>query len=190
MSAGQNERGFYPLARLSVTPWRRSLLEGVQGEVLEIGVGSGANLPLYSTHARVTALDKNPVRLRRLAARYPSSNHLLADAMFVPLPDDAFDYVVGAFVFCSIADPAVALKEVRRVLRPGGQLLLLEHVRGLRPVSRRLTEWLHPFWLRLTHECHLNRQTAITVQAAGLQVRRTQSYLGGLVQRMEAISPG
>jgi ubiquinone/menaquinone biosynthesis C-methylase UbiE len=161
MSAGRNSRGFYPLEKWSVTTLRRSLLQGVSGAVLEIGVGSGANLAIYSTNAQVTALDRNPDRLRKLAAKYPKSRHVLADAMFV-----------------------------RRVLRPGGQLLLMEHVRGLRPVTRRLTDWLNPCWVRLTHECHLNRETAITVQSAGLQIRRTQSYLGGLVQRIEAVSPG
>jgi ubiquinone/menaquinone biosynthesis C-methylase UbiE len=190
MSAGRNSRGFYPLEKWSVTTLRRSLLQGVSGAVLEIGVGSGANLAIYSTNAQVTALDRNPDRLRKLAAKYPKSRHVLADAMFVPMPDNAFDYVIGTFVFCSIADPKVALMEVRRVLRPGGQLLLMEHVRGLRPVTRRLTDWLNPCWVRLTHECHLNRETAITVQSAGLQIRRTQSYLGGLVQRIEAVSPG
>jgi len=179
----------YPLEKSGLRSLRRSLLQGVNGAVLEIGAGTGANLRLYPPEVKVIVLDRDPAMLCRLSDKYPEARCMQAEAMFIPLPENTLDFVIGTFVFCSIADPPAALKEIRRVLRPGGQLLLLEHVRGLRPVSRRLTDWLNPLWVRVTRECHLNRETAITVQSAGLQVRRTQSYLGGLVQRIEAVSP-
>ena len=110
-------------------------------------------------------------------------------ASLVPFPAATFDTIVGTLVFCSIHDPLAALAELRRVLRPGGRLLLLEHVRGQTPVTRRLTDWLHPLWFAMQGECHLNRETAAAVAAAGFRVERAESHGRGMLQLIHATAP-
>jgi ubiquinone/menaquinone biosynthesis C-methylase UbiE len=175
---------------------RRRLLPQAQGRVLELGVGTGVNLPLYEgdgTLDMVLGLDVNEskltgVRERRWAVR-PTAV-LQADAQRLPLPDNSFDTVVATLVFCSIPRPEMALVEVGRVLRPDGRFLLLEHVRGQGPVSRRLTDWLHPAWYALQRECHLNRDTAVYVAEAGFHVERVSTHVWGLVQMITAVWEG
>jgi ubiquinone/menaquinone biosynthesis C-methylase UbiE len=171
---------------------RSRLLTGIEGNVLEIGVGWGANLPLYGPAAKVTAVDIDRERLAMAAeiivenGRSRQITISCADAQQLPFADHSFDYVVGTLVFCSVPDPIVVLGEVKRVLRPDGRLLLLEHVRGLTPVMQRLTDWLHPLWFALQGECHLNRETATTVAAAGFQIIETSTHTWGLLQRIIA----
>jgi ubiquinone/menaquinone biosynthesis C-methylase UbiE len=171
---------------------RSRLLTGIEGNALEIGVGWGANLPLYSPAARVAAVDIDRERLEMAAetlfknGRSSQITISCADAQELPFASHSFDYVVGTLVFCSVPDPIVALSEVKRVLRPDGRLLLLEHVRGLTPIMRRLTDWLHPLWFALQGECHLNRETAKTVVEAGFEIVETSTHNWGLLQRIIA----
>jgi len=123
--------------------WRRLLWNLVDGRrVLELGVGTGKNIPFYPQHADIISIDISARMLdvaRGRAARFGSTVTLqLADAQALPFDDDSFDSIVGTFVFCSIPDPRAALAEAVRVLRPGGQLLLLEHVLSRRPILRML----------------------------------------------------
>ncbi len=184
-----------PLERLSIARLRRRLLVGARGSVLEVGAGTGANLPHYPAHVTVTAVDLRPAHLvaaaGKLGRRSPRASLTLAcaNAQSLPFADDTFDTVVGSLVFCSIHEPLAALAEIRRVLRPGGQLLLLEHVRGLTPFSRRLTDWLHPVWFALQGECHLNRETAATVATAGFAITHTSHHARGVLQLIEAVAP-
>jgi len=112
-----------------------------------------------------------------------------ADAHWLPFADGAFDTVVATLVFCSLSQPEAGLTELRRVLRPGGRLLMLEHVRGQTPWTRRLTDWLHPVWFALQGECHLNRETAATVAAAGFHLDHTSNHARGLIQTILATAP-
>ncbi len=195
IDARRYDRGMWFLERLSLTGLRRPLLAGARGAVLEIGAGTGANLPLYDPGLRVTAVELRPERLAAAARKAHAAGRAAgvtvaaADAHDLPFPAASFDTVVGTLVFCSIADPTAALAEIRRVLRPGGQLLLLEHVRGQTPLTRRLTDWLHPLWFALQGECHLNRETALTVAAAGFQVGAVESHGRGLLQIIWATAP-
>ncbi len=182
------------LERFSLTRLRRPLLAEARGAVLEIGAGTGANLPLYDPGLRVMAVELRPERLaaaarKAHAARRAHVTVAAADAHDLPFPAASFDTVVGTLVFCSIADPPAALAEIRRVLRPGGQLLLLEHVRGQTPLTRRLTDWLHPAWFALQGECHLNRETGATVAEAGFRVEAKETHARGLLQLIWAIAP-
>lgn len=152
--------------------WRRLLWNLVDGErVLELGVGTGKNIPFYPLDADIIGIDISARMLdiaRERAARLGSTVTLqLADAQSLPFDDDSFDSIVGTFVFCSIPDPRAALAEVVRVLRPGGQLLLLEHVLSRRPILRTLMRWFDPipYWL---WGAHINRDTPATVEASGL----------------------
>ena len=187
------DRGMWLLENYGLKRLRRMLLQEVRGEVLEIGVGTGANLPFYDGEVgRITAVDINPSRLAGTMARTQLINGRhpfaagCADALQLPFPASQFDTVVSTLVFCSIPEPMAALREIKRVLRPDGRFLLLEHVRGLNPITRRLTDWLHPAWFALQGSCHLNRETAVSVQAAGFHIVETSSHGWGVIQIIKA----
>jgi ubiquinone/menaquinone biosynthesis C-methylase UbiE len=161
--------------------------------VLEIGVGTGANLPFYNgAVSQVTAVDINPARLTDTLVRARAVNGRIpihigaADAQQLPFADDQFDTVLGTLVFCSIPDPMAALAEIKRVLKVNGRFLLIEHVRGQNPITQRLTDWLHPAWFALQRSCHLNRETAVTVQAAGFHIEETSTHGWGVIQLIKA----
>ena len=190
--AVQYNRGMRLLEWASLTRLRQQVVRDVTGHVLEIGVGTGVNLPHYAQASRVTAIDVNQGRLsgvsERLAVvngRFPITAHC-ADAQRLPFANGQFDTVVGTLVFCSIPHPSQALDEIRRVLKPAGRLLLLEHVRGQNKVMRHLTDWLHPAWFALQGECHLNRETETVVRQAGFTVEQSSIHGWGILQIIQA----
>ena len=157
---------------------RHELVSGLEGEVLEVGAGTGFNLPHYEKATRVLAVEPDPSMARRLAKRAPEASVpveiVSGSAESLPFADASFDTAVVTFVFCSVEDPGVALAEIRRVLKPGGRLVLLEHVRG----EGRLAQWqdrLTPLHRRVAGNCHLNRDTQRTVAAAGFDATGVQS---------------
>jgi ubiquinone/menaquinone biosynthesis C-methylase UbiE len=164
---------------------RRQLFGGATGRVLELGVGTANNLVAYPPQTTVVGVDESPSMLDR-ARRKTSAPLARADAMRLPFSDASFDTVSAALVFCSIPDPTAALAEVRRVLRPGGRLLLMEHVRGPGRISAALTDWLDRPWYAVNGSCHLNRDTAKIVSAAGFQVLSAPRRLGGFLQLIDA----
>ena len=118
------------IERFGLGRWRRWLVGGAAGRTLDVGCGTGRNLPLFDARARVIGLD--PTRDSLLAARRraPGVPLIQGDAQALPFRDGVFDTVVSGLVFCSVPDPARGLAEVKRVLRPGGTLRMLEHVRA------------------------------------------------------------
>lgn len=188
--AARFDRGMAWLDRFSLRRLRRETWVRAEGEILEIGVGTGLNWDFYPPHGRVTAFDLDQTRVAWMKqARLPEGKLCAADAQWLPFAAQSFDTAVATLVFCSIPDPAQALQEIWRVLRPGGQLLLLEHVRGQGRISRRLTDWLHPLWFALQGECHLNRDTAVVVAHAGFIMRETQTHGRGVLQIIHAAKP-
>ncbi len=159
--------------------WRADLLEHARGDVLEIGAGTGANLPFYPPAiGRLELTDPDANMLARLHrrmsdARVPHAQASVATAEALPFDDGAFDTVVSTLVLCSVPDVTRALSEVRRVLRPGGRLLFLEHVaaedRPARLVWQRRVE---PFWSHVSGNCHLTRRTGELIVRAGFVVEQ------------------
>lgn len=186
--AEQYNRGMWLLENGALRKLRHTLLKEVTGQVLEIGAGTGVNLPLYSGVQSVTAVDINMPRLLGVTQRSAAIPFRASctDAHHLPFADKQFDTVVGTLVFCSIPDPIQALTEIRRVLKSNGRLFLLEHVRGQGPISRRLTDWLHPAWFALQGECHLNRETAVAVEQAGFNIERNSVHGWGVLQMITA----
>jgi ubiquinone/menaquinone biosynthesis C-methylase UbiE len=169
-----------PLGWLGLTAARRKLVRGLAGRVLEVGTGTGLALPGYpDTVTSLTAIDVDAEALKRARLRHPDAEVVQASVEDLPFPDASFDAVVSSLVFCSVEAPARALTEVFRVLRPGGELRMLEHVRAPSAGLATAQDLLTPAWKRLTGGCRLNRDTYFLVQQAGFDgVQRVQRLQG------------
>ncbi len=158
--------------------WRRELLSDLSGDVLEIGAGTGANLAAYPpTVQRLVLTDPDEHMVRRLERRVrevgapPRAEVVVAGAGALPFDDGSFDAVVATLVLCSVPEPDRALAEIRRVLRPGGAFVFLEHV-AAEDAPRRL-RWqkrLEPLWSRVAGNCHLARTTGDSIAQAGFSI--------------------
>jgi ubiquinone/menaquinone biosynthesis C-methylase UbiE len=157
-------------------PWRERLWQMARGpRILEVGVGTGKNMPFWPHDAWMTAVDLTPGMLevaRQRAQRLGVSAELrLGDVQALDFPTASFDTVVGTFVFCSVPTPVLGLRELGRVVRPGGRILLLEHVRSDNPVLGKLMDILNPMVVRLMG-ANINRRTVDNARIAGLQVEQ------------------
>ena len=160
---------------------RDRTLAPARGRILEIGFGTGMNLTHYPpTVQRIEAidpdLDLDRYSLPRIAAASIGVDFHHLDAEHLPFESDRFDTVVSTFTLCSIPDVAHALREIRRVLKPGGQFLFLEHGRSPDPAVARWQDRLNAAWMPLAGGCHLNRPTRALVADAGLVVGPVQNY--------------
>ncbi len=173
---------------------RREALRGVQGRVLELGIGTGRNFPLYPAAVDyLVGIDPDEAMLRQARRRAGKASFpvelLLASAEDLPFEEDSFDAVVGTLVFCTISDPPQALREVRRVLKPRGEFHLLEHVRIEQKPVARIQEKATPLWKHVAGGCHLDRDTLGAVRDAGFEVGRVEPHLGGLILDILARPP-
>ena len=150
--------------------WRRWVASRAHGVVVELGAGTGANLEWYRDVDRLVLVEPSPAMRKRLIPHAGAAEVVDATADALPLPDASVDAVVGTLVLCSVPDLPAALAEVRRVLRPGGSLLLLEHVRAADPGTARWQDRLDPAWRHLAQGCHPNRDTVAAVEDAGFTV--------------------
>ena len=175
--------------------YRREQLEGISGRVVEIGCGSGVHFRHYRPPVTaVTAAEPEPY-LRRLALRAASRaavpvSVIDAVAERLPFPDGAFDVGVSSLVLCTVTDPQAAVAELWRVIRPGGELRLLEHVRAaevrLARRQARADRWL---WPRLAGGCHCCRDTAATVAAGGFRMERLRALTIPAFWPFDVVSP-
>jgi ubiquinone/menaquinone biosynthesis C-methylase UbiE len=154
---------------------RRALLAEAAGDVLEIGAGTGANLAHYGMDVETLTLTEpeKPMARRlekRILERRPDAKLLRAPAEDLPFEDDSFDTVVTTLVLCTVDDLPRALREVRRVLRPGGRLLFIEHVRSDDDKLARMQDRMMPVNVRVGHGCHCNRPTLECIRKAGFDV--------------------
>jgi ubiquinone/menaquinone biosynthesis C-methylase UbiE len=158
---------------------RAELLEHASGRVLEVGGGTGANLPFYgdSVETLVVTEPEGPMmsRLQRRLREQPSAiQAVAAPAEALPFEDASFDCAVSTLVLCTVSDQPRALSELRRVLKPGGRLLFIEHVRSDEPGLARWQDRLNPLQRRIGHGCNCNRRTVEAITSAGFVLTRLQ----------------
>lgn len=164
----------------ALQPYRARIVGAAEGRVLEFGIGSGPNLPFYGTNVTaVFGVEPSPellrmARRRSAEARVPVEL-VEATAEALPLDDRAVDTVVTTWTLCSIPDAEKALREARRVLRPSGSLLFVEHGRAPEQGVARWQDRLDPLWSPLAGGCHLNRKIDTLIAGAGFRIDALQN---------------
>src|SRR5437588_5932766 len=180
VSRGRTERDF-------MEPLRKEIAGQASGVVLEIGAGNGLNFAFYDPGQveRVEAVEPDTSMLRyareRIATAKVPITLTQAPVEVLPFADETFDSAMATLVFCSVSDPAGGLREIWRILKPGGKLLLLEHVRSQGTIAELIQDILVPVTTRIAGNCHWNRNTERTVSAAGFEIEYRRELGGVLV---------
>jgi ubiquinone/menaquinone biosynthesis C-methylase UbiE len=177
LSRGPSEKSF-------MDPLRQETAGQARGVVLEVGPGNGLNFSFYDPAQveRVEAVEPDTAMLSYARQRLESArvpiNLVQAAAENLPFADATFDTVVATLVFCSVTDPERGLQEIRRVLKPGGTLYMVEHVRSSKPWAARMQDIITPVARRVSGNCHWNRDTARKVSQAGLHITSQRDLSG------------
>jgi ubiquinone/menaquinone biosynthesis C-methylase UbiE len=169
--------------------WRINLLEQVSGDVLEVGVGTGVNLAYYPSGISLTGIDFSP-RMLDLARKkvdnnyYPYEVQLLeADIQELPFQDQSFDYIVSTCVFCSVPNPIQGLKELKRVCKPAGKIVMLEHMRSENQLLGLGMDLFNPITVNLWG-ANINRRTMENIKKAGLKVEKSELLMGTVMRKL------
>lgn len=161
--------------RTGLSRWRHRLISDARGRVLELGAGTGLNLPHYPDSVDgLTLVEPDRHKAERLARKAADlgleAEVVRAPAEYLPFDDAQVDTVVATLVFCTVADPRIAASEVRRILAPGGRMLFLEHVRSDGRRMGALQDRLERPWMKLADGCHCNRRTVPILRGSGFDV--------------------
>lgn len=179
---------------LAYQRWRRVAWNHVEGDsILEVGVGTGKNIPFHPRDREVVAIDLSGRMLARALRKERGGRRLhfaQMDVQALSFPDASFDTVVATFVFCSVPNPMLGLQEVRRVLKPGGRLVLLEHVLSPLPVLRQLMRLLNPIVVAVTG-ANIDRDTIGNVRRSDFELEEIWDFgVGGIYKLIVARNPG
>jgi ubiquinone/menaquinone biosynthesis C-methylase UbiE len=182
-----------PMEILSVSAWRSELLSNVRGKVLEVGVGTGKNLPYYPEGIELTGIDISLKMLERAKQRADTlkikAELLLMDIEKMTFPDRYFDTIVSTFVFCSVPDPIQGLREVKRVLKDDGVALFLEHVRSENWFLGKMMDIFNPM-VRSLIGPNINRSTVENIRKAGLNIISVENMgRSKIMKRIKATRP-
>jgi ubiquinone/menaquinone biosynthesis C-methylase UbiE len=175
------DRCFKAAEEAGLREMRRDVLAGARGRVLEVGAGTGLNIELYPEQGieSLTLSEPDPLMVKQLREKLRQSEReaelIPAPAEDLPFADDSFDSVTVTLVLCTVPDQRAALLEIQRVLRPGGQLLFLEHVRAEDPGLARWQDRLEKPWRFLGDGCHCNRDTVAAIEASPLSLERVET---------------
>jgi ubiquinone/menaquinone biosynthesis C-methylase UbiE len=178
--------------RVLFTGGREWICGGAEGDVLEIAVGSGRNLPIYAAGTKLTAIEYSPEMLKLARERAAASGVDVelrpGDAQELEFPDESFDTVVCCLALCTIPDPARAVREAHRVLRPGGRFRALEHVRSPGVLVRGVQRALDPLSVRFAAD-HIVREPLEYLRPAGFEIEHLERSKWGIVERVVARKP-
>lgn len=165
-----------PMESMMMDDWRKELFEKIEGKkILEVGVGTGKNLEFYSTDKEVTGIDFSEKMLEKAKNKSKDKDHVTLmemDAENMTFEDNTFDTVVTSCVFCSVPDPVKGLKEIRRVCKNGGKVIMLEHMRSNKPVVGKIMDRINFIPLHIWG-ANINRQTLKNLQEAGFNKENT-----------------
>lgn len=186
------DRGLKATEEAGLREMRRQLLASAKGRTIDLGAGTGANLELFPPAVSELILaEPDPHMLKKLRAKLEASGSpalaVQAAAEDLPFEDSSFDTAVFTLVLCTVPDPAAALAEAARVLRPGGQLLFVEHVRAEDPGLARWQDRLERPWHFLADGCHCNRDTVAAIEASPLTLQQVEH--GDLPKAVPIVKP-
>jgi ubiquinone/menaquinone biosynthesis C-methylase UbiE len=172
------DRGLKATEEAGLREVRRELLSQAQGRTVDLGAGTGANLGLFpESVTELVLVEPDPHMLKQLRAKTEMGGGVeivQASAQSQPFADDSFDTAVFTLVLCTVPDPSVALSEAARVLRPGGKLLFVEHVRSRHPNLAHWQDRLEKPWRFLADGCHCNRDTVGLIEASPFELERVE----------------
>jgi ubiquinone/menaquinone biosynthesis C-methylase UbiE len=172
---------------LGLRKQRQKVVSAAKGKVLELGIGTGLNLPYYRDVEKVVGIDPEPHMLKRahreLKRAFVSVEFIQCSAEDLPFKNSSFDTVISTLVFCSIPEVDRATREVHRVLKPAGTFRFLEHVRTKTPILAKIQDTLTPGWKKLYAGCHLNRETLSIFRRNGFEIMELQSVIYDVVLR-------
>lgn len=186
------ERGLGATEEAGLRQMRRDLLRGARGRTIELGAGTGANLDLYpETVEELILVEPDPHMVRRLRSKLSGAGRraelVEAPAERLPFEDSSFDTAVFTLVLCTVPDPAAVLAEAARVLRSGGRMLFIEHVRSEDPGLARWQDRLKKPWRFLGDGCHCNRDTVAAIEASPLSLEQVEH--GNLPKALPFVKP-
>jgi ubiquinone/menaquinone biosynthesis C-methylase UbiE len=184
-----------PLEKRWIVGIRKKIISDLDGKVLELGTGTGANFPYYSTEKvdSIDTIEPNPYMIEQAKVKtgcmtIPVAFHQgMAESL--PFKNGEFDTVVATLVLCSVKDPRKVFSEMRRVCKKGGRIILFEHVRTESYSLALLQDILTPAWKRLCDGCHLNRDTGKYMRESGIRVLKEKKYLKGIFIEFEGENP-
>ena len=180
-----------PMEMMALKKWRIELMEELKGKVLEIGVGTGKNLEYYPLNIDITAIDFSEKMLKKAyekAAKFDKKVKLLSmDAQNMDFPDNTFDVIFTTCVFCSVPDPIIGLKEMRRVCKPNGKIIMIEHVRSEKKVLGVIMDILNPIVVN-TYGANINRKTVDNINSAEFVNVSVANLFSDIVKKIEIVN--
>lgn len=178
-----------PMELMMMRQWRIELCSRARGLVLEAGVGTGANLPYYNNVDKVIGVDFSPTMLeyahKKLTQAKVPIELIEADIQELPFPNDTFDTVITACVFCSVPDAVEGFKELRRLTKPEGKLYFLEHVRSEGAILGPVMDFVNPLVVKMSG-VNINRRTEEAITSAGLRMIKVENLFGNIVKLITA----
>lgn len=180
-----------PMEMMALKKWRIELMKELKGKVLEVGVGTGKNIEHYPPNIDITAIDFSEKMLKKAyekAVKFDKKVKLInMDAQNMNFPDNTFDVIFTTCVFCSVPDPILGLKELRRVCKPNGKIIMVEHVRSEKKVLGVIMDILNPIVVN-TYGANINRKTLDNVNNAGFINVSSINLYSDIVKKIEIVN--